>query len=119
MITIRKTVHIEVAHRFAGHPIEENSRVHGHSLKVTVTAARDEPLIAGMVMDFTAFDVQVGQIVGLLDHRYLNDVKDLGPPTLESVAEYLGCRMAVVGPLRTVSVEVERPSLGQAAKWTP
>ena len=39
-ITISKSVWIEVAHRFAGHPIEANNRVHGHSLLVTVTAER-------------------------------------------------------------------------------
>ena len=32
----------------------------------------------GMVMDFGCFDAQVTTITGLLDHRYLCDVKGLG-----------------------------------------
>lgn len=119
MITISKTVYIEVAHFFPGHPVGENKRMHGHSLKVTVTARPDGELVNGMVMDFAAFDVQVQTVAGWLDHRLLNDVPDLEAPTLECVAEFLGRRMAIVAPLRTVSVKVERPSLGQTAEWTP
>jgi 6-pyruvoyl-tetrahydropterin synthase len=112
-ITVSQTVWIEVAHRMNGHPIPQNDRVHGHSLRVTVTAAASG-------MDFHAFDAQVKIVAGLLDHRYLNDVKELGEPTLESVATFLGERIALVGPPgRIVSVAVERASLGQAATWTP
>jgi 6-pyruvoyl-tetrahydropterin synthase len=119
-LTISKTVYIEVAHRMIGHPIPANDRIHGHSLKVTVTAARDElhtPLIAGMVMDFSAFDQQVAIITGLLDHQYLNEL--LQHPTLECVAEFIGTRMALVAPLHCIAVKVERTSLGQAVEWTP
>lgn len=118
-ITISKSAWIEVAHCFPGHPIQENRRIHGHSLKVTVTAKPDGELIAGMVMEFTAFDAQVEMVIGFLDHQYLNEVHGLGEPTLENVARFLGRRMALVAPLRTISVKVERPSLGQAAEWTP
>jgi 6-pyruvoyltetrahydropterin/6-carboxytetrahydropterin synthase len=117
-ITISKTVNIEVAHRFARHPIAQNNRVHGHSLVVTVSAAKDGELSAGMAMDFHAFEDQVKTVTDLLDHRYLNDIRELKEPTLECVAEFIGKRMNAA-PLRTVSVSVERPSLGQAAEWRP
>lgn len=118
-ITISKSVCIEVAHNFPGHPIKGNARIHGHSIWVTVSATRDDPIIGGMVMDFGVFDTQVRTIAGLLDHQFLNDVPDLGAPTLENIATYIGTRMAIVAPLRTTSVKVERPSLGQIAEWTP
>lgn len=116
-ISISKTVYIEVAHRFEGHPIDENRRMHGHSLRVTVSATRDEGLIGGMVMDFGTFGAQVQTIAGMLDHRYLNEVDELAEPSLEHVAQWIGRRMALVAPLRTLSVKVERESLGQAAEW--
>lgn len=72
-----------------------------------------------MVMDFCAFAAQVQIIAGLLDHQFLNSVTDLGDPTLENIATFIGKRMALVAPLRTVSVKVERPSLGHAAEWVP
>lgn len=108
-----------MAHNFPGHPVKGNARMHGHSIRVTVCAMRDDEIIGGMVMDFCAFELQVQAIAGLLDHQFLNDVPDLGDPTLENIATFIGRRMAVVAPLRTVSVKVERPSLGQAAEWTP
>lgn len=101
-----------------GHPIAENKRMHGHSLKITVTSMRDDGQ-HGTVMDFGCFRAQVGTIVGLIDHRCLNDIEGLGEPTLENVAQWLGVRMAVCAPLRCVSVRVEREHLGQAAEWTP
>jgi 6-pyruvoyltetrahydropterin/6-carboxytetrahydropterin synthase len=118
-VSISKTVHIEVAHRFEQHPIQANRRMHGHSLKITVTSASDNELINGMVMDFETFGAQVETIAGMLDHRYLNEVEGLGAPTLENVAQWLGQRMAIVAPLHTLAVKVERESLGQAAEWQP
>ena len=125
MITISQSMCIEVAHSFPGHPIAPNQRVHGHSLEVTVKATRENDnldgaeleLNGGMVMDFHAFGAQVEIIVGMLDHHFLNEVPDLGAPTLENIALYIGRRMATVGPLRTISVKVERKSLGQSAEW--
>ena len=118
-LTISKSVCIEVAHHFPGHPIKGNARIHGHSIWVTVSATRDDEIIDGVVLDFGVFENQVRTIAGLLDHQFLNDVPHLGAPTLENIATFIGRRMATVAPLRTVSVKVERPSLGQVAEWTP
>ncbi len=117
-VTISQTIYAEVAHSMPGHPVAENKRLHGHSLKITVTSeAVGERRNA--IMDFGCYGEQVKAIVGLIDHRHLNDIEGLGEPTLENVAEWLGVRFAVTGPLRTVSVKVEREHLGQAATWTP
>lgn len=117
MIQISKSVWIECAHHFPAHPIEENRRVHGHSMKITVSATGDRR--AGAIMDFSVFGAQVKAIADLLDHRMLNDLPDLEFPTLENIAEWFGRRFAITGPLTTVRVLVERPHRGEAAEWTP
>lgn len=119
-ILISQTVWAEIAHSMTGHPVEENRRIHGHSIKVTVSAERPGRLQDGQVMDFSVYRSQVEAIVGLLDHRHINvDFPEIGEPTLENIAEWIGVRMGIAGPLRTVSVKIEREHLGQAAEWLP
>lgn len=117
MLTIRKSVWIECAHHFPQHPIEENRRIHGHSLKITVAITQDR--VDGFIMDFAAFAAHVQTLAALLDHRFLNDVPGLMMPTLENIAEWFGVRFALIGPAETLSVMVERPHRGESAEWTP
>lgn len=118
MIQISKTISCEVAHFLPGHPIEKFSRVHGHSIYVTVTA--QGAVTAGMVDDFSAFGAQVDTIVKLLDHRLLNELDPpMEYPTLENIAEWIAVRMSLTGKVerKIVSVKVDRPSCGESATW--
>ena len=119
MIRISITKSAEIGHCLPDHPIERNRRPHGHSILVTVTA--EGPRDQGMVMDFDVFGTQIQAIVETIDHQFLNDTRpEIGIPTLENIAEYLGKVMALTsGERRIVSVRVDRPSCGQSAEWRP
>lgn len=112
---ISKTVFAEIGHSMPGHLLEANRRIHGHSVAITVTATGSKR--HGAIIDFAVFTGLVEMVVEQLDHRYLNDIPGLQSPTLESIAEWVGEKMATAAPLQIVAVKVEREHRGESAEW--
>lgn len=115
-LTVSKTFTFEAAHRFehedAGHPF---SRLHGHSFEGVVTLAGPADAAGGFIQDLWAVDGVVKNVVAEFDHAYLNDIPDLPTPSLENLAMTLFARFEPKLP-GLVSVEVRRPSCGEAAR---
>jgi 6-pyruvoyltetrahydropterin/6-carboxytetrahydropterin synthase len=115
MIEITQQFVFDAAHCLdAGGP--ENRRVHGHSFYADVTLRGEVDAKTGMLQDFGEIKRALAEIAGELDHRMLNDVPNLGVPTLENLARFVFER-AKENLSAVVRVRVRRPSCGQSCVY--
>lgn len=114
---IVKEFGFEAAHYF-GHKPEghENTRVHGHSFKVEVELAGEPNAETGCVADFEAVSATIDTVRAKLDHRFLNDIADLGTPSLENLAAWIAGELRPHFP-ELASVTVRRPTLGESCRY--
>jgi 6-pyruvoyltetrahydropterin/6-carboxytetrahydropterin synthase len=73
---------------------ETNRRIHGHSWRAEVTIAGTPDPKTGMLIDLGRFEQILNETRAALDHRFLNDISDLGPPTLENLSRWIWKRLA-------------------------
>jgi len=113
---IVKEFGFEAAHYFGHKPAgHENTRVHGHSFKVEV-ALSGEPDANGCVVDFETVTNAIAQVREKLDHHFLNDIADLGTPSLENLSRWIAEQLREPLP-QLDSVTVRRPTLGESCRY--
>ncbi len=106
-LTIKE--HFDAAHSLPGYP-GECRELHGHTWDVEVTVEGEHLDEIGIVYDFKTLKADVRSVLGVFDHKHLNDVApfDEIPPTAEHLArtifEQLADRVAPV--VRVVEVAV-------------
>jgi 6-pyruvoyltetrahydropterin/6-carboxytetrahydropterin synthase len=95
---------------------EANRRIHGHSYRaeVTVRGAANEK--TGMLVDLGLFEQALAKARDALDHRMLNDVEGLGPPTLENLSAFIWRALAPQIP-NLAKVAVYRDGNGDACVY--
>lgn len=107
----------DAAHSFAhfppGHP---NHGVHGHSFQAEVAVRGEPDPRTGFVVDFAELEKACGGIRAALDHRLLNDIQGLGPPSLENLCRWIWQRLSPGLP-SLARVTVRRNSVGQACTY--
>lgn len=88
--TLNVTAEFAAAHSLRDYP-GECSRLHGHNWKVEVEVTATALDAVGMGVDFKTMKAAAREAVGVLDHRYLNEVPpfDRINPTAENIAVYL------------------------------
>jgi len=80
----------EAAHTLARELEAEGSRrVHGHTYYAELTVSGRPDARTGMVLDLARLRALADAARDRLDHRMLNEVEGLGPPTLENLCAYL------------------------------
>jgi len=87
---------VSVADYFSGaHNLREYEgkceELHGHNWKVEVMATADTLNKTGMVVDFKILKDALKEILGLLDHKHLNEVDYFKKvnPTSENIAKFI------------------------------
>lgn len=92
---------------------ESSRRIHGHSYRAEVTVrGRPDPK-TGMVVDLGLLDRKMADARDALDHRFLDEINDLGPATMENLSRWIWQRLSPeVNNLFKVSVY--RDSSGDA-----
>lgn len=115
VMTLSRTFSFEAAHRLLDRPIcvEEGERIHGHSYRVEITLCGTASE-KGMILDSDLLHKLGKKIVDLLDHRFLNDVPDLGEPTMENIAKWIFDRARASVSGATSGVRVWRPTVGDS-----
>jgi 6-pyruvoyltetrahydropterin/6-carboxytetrahydropterin synthase len=115
MIEITQEFRFDAAHCL---PIgaAQNARIHGHSFLAEVTLRGEPSDATGVIRDFGEVETVLAGIRGQLDHRLLNDVPDLGPPTLENLSRFIFQRARAAMP-DVVRVRVLRPSYGHSCVY--
>lgn len=116
---IFKEFTFEAAHHLGanvpdGHPY---GRLHGHSFHVRVSILGDPNPETGWVEDFDAVNSALSPIREQLDHNYLNDIKGLERPTLETIAKWIFDQARSSG-VRTTTVEVRRGTCGEGCRYS-
>jgi 6-pyruvoyltetrahydropterin/6-carboxytetrahydropterin synthase len=65
--------------------------LHGHNWKVEVSLGQGSLDETGMVIDFKELKIKLKEVLGLLDHKHLNDLpyfKEINP-TSENIAKFI------------------------------
>lgn len=81
-----------------------SQNIHGHTYHVSISF-EGEQNADGMVKDFGQIKYITEDIHLLLDHQFLNEVPDLGIPTLENLCLFIAKRLKNIKGLCEVSVE--------------
>jgi 6-pyruvoyltetrahydropterin/6-carboxytetrahydropterin synthase len=106
----------DAAHYLGAAPTDSNRRVHGHSFYVEVTLRGRPDFSQGWVRDFAEVNAALGEIRECLDHRLLNEVQEIGTPTLENLARFIFAEAKRRLP-EVCRVRLSRPSLGQSCTY--
>ncbi|MHB8172142.1 MAG: 6-carboxytetrahydropterin synthase QueD [Thermincolia bacterium] len=84
--------HFDAAHHLRDYQ-GKCAQIHGHSWQVEVMVAGEELDKTGMLIDFGILKEHVNEIIGVLDHRYLNELDAFNlegmNPTAENIARYI------------------------------
>ena len=105
MWELTKSFRFEAAHALSGTTFGERAeQIHGHSFRTEVTVRGTPDPQTGMVLDLGVLDHRMSEVQKLLDHKLLNTVEELGPPTLESLSRFIWERLQHAGKVTRVSV---------------
>lgn len=113
LFNVWKEFRFDAAHQLDAGPEGDPRyrRLHGHSyqVEVWVRGPRNE---YGWVVDMGDLDARLRDVHLELDHRYLNDVPNLGAPTMENIAAFVWARLATLPHLHRVAVKRQQSGEG-------
>jgi 6-pyruvoyltetrahydropterin/6-carboxytetrahydropterin synthase len=115
MIELSQEFGFDAAH-YLGNGAAENRRLHGHSFYAEVTLRGEANPATSFLRDLGDVDAALKAIRATLDHRLLNDIEELGIPTLENLAKYIYVRAKAALP-EVVRVKLRRPSYSQTCVY--
>ena len=105
MWELTKSFRFEAAHHLAGTTLGAGSEeIHGHSFRAEITVRGTPDAATGMVVDLGILDARMAEVRKLLDHKLLNNVAELGAPTLENLTRFIWDRVQEAGHVTKVSV---------------
>lgn len=87
--------HFAAAHRLVNYQ-GDCENLHGHNWNVDVTVTAKELDTAGLGVDFKILKRQTKELLGELDHKYLNDLPQFAnaSPSSEQIARFLFDRLS-------------------------
>jgi len=88
MHRLRVESHFDAAHRLVGYE-GKCSELHGHTWKVEVFVVGEKLNDLGILVDFNILEEKLNKIINRLDHKSLNDLKEIGNPTCENLCKYI------------------------------
>jgi 6-pyruvoyltetrahydropterin/6-carboxytetrahydropterin synthase len=110
--------YFDAAHRLNREiEIEGSRRIHGHTYIAEVVVRGEVNTKTGMVVDIGLIRLEIDKVRERLDHHYLDEVPDLGIPTLENLCVYIEKAMRN-NRLQLSRVSVWRESLGDRCDMT-
>lgn len=86
-------------------------RLHGHSYQVDVWL-RGPRTDRGWVVDMGDLERRLQLVYEKLDHNFLNDIPDLGTPTMEGIAAFVWRELSDIPQLKRVVVKREQSGEG-------
>ena len=71
--------YFEAAHTLQrSYETEGSLRIHGHTYEAEVTVSGSSDPVTGMIVDLALLRREIERVRSMLDHRFLDEVKDLG-----------------------------------------
>lgn len=104
MYRLRVESHFDAAHKLIGYK-GKCARLHGHTWKVEVFVT-GKRLKNDVLIDFQVLREKLGEITDKLDHVFLNNIKDIGNPTVENICKYIFERLALPEDVKLERVRV-------------
>lgn len=90
-------------------------RVHGHTYHAEVSVKGPRHPEHGWVIDLLHFEKRIQKVRETLDHQYLDDLKNLGQPTLENLCVFIAESLKDLEP-RVCKVRVWREASGNSCE---
>ena len=117
---LTQTFVFEAAHTLKGRSINVHDKInseniHGHTYHASISYEGDVDE-DGMVKDFGHIKWAVDTIIRELDHKFLDNVKDLGRPTMENLCLFIANRLKK-GDSRLCEVIIERKATGDKCTY--
>ena len=110
---ITKQFTFEAAHYFPNMPEGHiYKKIHGHSFVVEVTFFGKKNEENQWVTDFDELSKSLNEIKKKLDHKCINDIKEIGLPTLENISSWIAKKLKKKYS-NVYSVKLSRPSCGE------
>ena len=104
--------YFEAAHTLRRSIESEGSlRIHGHTYEAEVTVSGYADAKTGMLVDLGYLRQEVARVREMLDHRFLDEVENLGPATLENLCGFIRKQLKPTLP-QLSAVMVERKASG-------
>jgi 6-pyruvoyltetrahydropterin/6-carboxytetrahydropterin synthase len=95
---------------------ESSRRIHGHSYRAEVTIRGKPDSETGMIMDLGLLERAMADARDVLDHRFLDEINDLGPATMENLAAWIWRKLEPNVP-DLARVSVHRDSSGETCTY--
>jgi len=116
MFEVWKEFRFDCAHTLDEGPAGDSrySRLHGHSYQAEVWLRGDQ-VPQGWVTDLGALERRLAEIAAKLDHKFLNEIESLGPPTMENIATFIWNDLRDIAALHKVTVR--RDSLKEGCSY--
>lgn len=112
IFSLSQRFYFEAAHTLhRSYETEGSLRIHGHTYEAEVTISGPSDPMTGMIVDLALLREEIERVRFMLDHRFLDEVKDLGPATLENLTVFIRNQMEPTFANLT-SVMVERRASG-------
>src|SRR5215469_5227884 len=100
MWELTKSFRFEAAHALSGTSFGAASEeIHGHSFRTEVSVRGTPDPATGMVLDLGLLEARMSEVQKALDHKLLNRIDALGPPTLENLSRFIWERLQHAGTL--------------------
>src|ERR1700752_2385647 len=105
MWELTKSFRFEAAHALRGTTLGGASEeIHGPSFRTEGTIRGTPDPATGMGLDLGLLEKSMAEVQKMLDHKMLNNVETLGPPTLENLSRFIWERLQHAGRITRVSV---------------
>ena len=88
MYRLRIESHFDAAHKLIGYE-GKCAELHGHTWKVEVFVVGEKLNNIGILVDFNILKEKLSRIIERLDHKSLNQLKEIGNPTCENLSKYI------------------------------
>lgn len=91
MFELKIVTHFAAAHQLKM-VAEKCENLHGHNWKIEVYVSGQTLNPAGVLIDFGELKQHLSEIIGRLDHKFLNELNyfhDSFPPSSENIARYI------------------------------
>ena len=120
ILKLTQTFVFEAAHTLKGRSINvldklNSENIHGHTYHASISY-EGEVQEDGMVKDFGHIKWAVDAIIRELDHKFLDNVEDLGRPTMENLCLFIAKKLSK-SDSKLCEVTVERKATGDKCTY--
>ncbi|MGE5574851.1 MAG: 6-carboxytetrahydropterin synthase QueD [Ignavibacteria bacterium] len=88
MYRLRTEAEFSAAHKIDGYK-GKCAQLHGHTYKIEVFVVAKELSSISVSFDVRVLKEMLRKITDRLDHSFLNDLEELGNPTMENISKYV------------------------------